>query len=114
MGDRFAVMPFVLARSNLVEMSSASQGFLGLLKLASRSDQRFQETLPWSEREDFLMCDLAESLLPGLFGSSHFVRIFETIRNKYDVFPFLASTLLPFFRWTSTRCLGCLNFDTCL
>ena len=55
-------MLFVLGRFNLVEISSASQGFLGLLKLASRSDQRFQETLPWSEREDFLMCDLAESL----------------------------------------------------
>ena len=78
-------MLFVLARFNLVEISSASQGFLGLLKLALRSDQRFQETLPWSEREDFLMCDLAESLeklLSGLVGSSHFVRIFETVRNK--------------------------------
>ncbi|CAL1151385.1 unnamed protein product [Cladocopium goreaui] len=50
-----------LGRPATLVMLAVAVGFLGLLKLALRSDQRFKETLPWDEREDFLMCVKAKA-----------------------------------------------------
>lgn len=50
-----------LGRPATLVTLAVAVGFLGLLKLALRSDQRFKETLPWDEREDFLMCVKAKA-----------------------------------------------------
>lgn len=50
-----------LGRPATLVTLAVAVGFLGLLKLAARSDRRFEETLPWTEREDFLMCVKAKA-----------------------------------------------------